>query len=177
MKKDNCVQYKYIPPGFFTDLKIVSDGVYLTELSFYGFDKDFNNLPDVRTLDASSLPKVVKDTVRWLDIYFTGKDPGFIPKMKLESLTSFQARVIEIMLKIPFGQSITYGDIAKQIAKERGLKKMSAQAVGQAVGSNPICIIVPCHRVLGAKGKITGYGGGIINKAMLLELEDIPYEN
>lgn len=76
------------------------------------------------------------------------------------------------MLKIPYGKTVTYGDIAAEIAKERGLARLSAQAVGGAVGFNPICIIVPCHRVVGANGSLTGYGGGIRNKAALLELED-----
>ena len=75
------------------------------------------------------------------------------------------------MLGIPYGETLTYGEIAEKIAKERGIARMSAQAVGGAVGSNPICLIVPCHRVMGAGGKITGYGGGINNKAALLKSE------
>ena len=75
------------------------------------------------------------------------------------------------MCEIPYGKTMTYGEIAKIIAKEKGIKKMSAQAVGQAVGFKPICIIIPCHRVMGAGGKITGYGGGIKNKVALLKLE------
>ena len=75
------------------------------------------------------------------------------------------------MLKIPFGATVTYGDIAAAIARGRGLSMMSAQAVGQAVGWNPICIIIPCHRVVGAGGALTGYGGGLHNKVALLELE------
>ena len=75
------------------------------------------------------------------------------------------------MCEIPFGETVTYGEIAERIAKERGLEKMSAQAVGGAVGHNPICIIVPCHRVVGTNGSLTGYGGGIMRKKMLLELE------
>ena len=75
------------------------------------------------------------------------------------------------MLTIPFGKTMTYGDIARQIAPKHGILKMSAQAVGGAVGWNPICIIIPCHRVMGADGKLTGYGGGIKNKISLLSLE------
>ena len=75
------------------------------------------------------------------------------------------------MLKIPYGKTVTYGEIAAQLATERGLERMSAQAVGGAVGHNPICIIVPCHRVVGANGSLTGYGGGILRKKALLELE------
>ena len=109
-------------------------------------------------------------TKKWLDIYFSGHDPGFFPQIHLTGST-FRNRVGEIMCEIPFGKTVTYGWIAGQIAKERGLEKMSAQAVGGAVGHNPICIIVPCHRVVGASGSLTGYGGGILRKKALLKLE------
>ena len=105
-------------------------------------------------------------TKEWLDIYFSGRDPGFFPRLHLVG-SDFRNRVGEIMCEIPFGKTVTYGWIADQIAKERGLKKMSAQAVGGAVGHNPICIIVPC----GSTGNLTGYGGGIMRKIALLELE------
>ena len=109
-------------------------------------------------------------TKRWLDIYFSGRDPGFFPKIHLTG-SAFRNRVGEILCEIPYGKTVTYGWIADQIARERGLEKMSAQAVGGAVGHNPICIIVPCHRVVGASGSLTGYGGGIQRKKALLELE------
>lgn len=109
---------------------------------------------------------------KWLDIYFTGRDPGFFPEIHWVG-SAFRNRVGEIMCGIPFGKTVTYGWIAGQIAKERGLEKMSAQAVGGAVGHNPICIIVPCHRVVGANRSLTGYGGGIMRKKALLELEGI----
>ena len=109
-------------------------------------------------------------TKEWLDIYFSGRDPGFLPRLHLVG-SAFRNRVGESMCEIPFGKTVTYGWIADQIAKERGLKKMSAQAVGGAVGQNPICIIVPCHRVVGSPGNLTGYGGGIMRKIALLELE------
>lgn len=106
----------------------------------------------------------------WLDVYFTGRDPGFMPKIHLVG-SDFRNRVGEIMCEIHFGQTVTYGWIANRIARERGLEKMSAQAVDGVVGHNPICIIVPCHRVVGANGSLTGYGGGILRKKALLELE------
>ena len=118
-------------------------------------------------------------TKEWLDIYFSGRDPGFFPRIHLTG-SEFRNRVGEIMCEIPFGKTVTYGWIADRIAKERGLEKMSAQAVlekmsaqavGGAVGHNPVCIIVPCHRVIGANGSLTGYGGGILRKKALLELE------
>ena len=109
-------------------------------------------------------------TKEWLDIYFSGRDPGFFPRIHLVG-SDFRNRVGEIMCEIPYGKTVTYGWIADKLAKERGLERMSAQAVGSAVGHNPICIIVPCHRVVGANGNLTGYGGGILRKKALLELE------
>ena len=106
-----------------------------------------------------------------MDTYFGGQNPDFTPAYRIMNLTSFRQEVIEIMKSIPFGETLTYGEIAKEIAKTRGLKRMSAQAVGGAVGWNPICIIVPCHRVVGTDGSLTGYGGGIENKAALLAHE------
>ena len=114
---------------------------------------------------------VFDETIKWLDIYFAGNEPEFTPRYKIENLTAFRREVVDIMRKIPYGEIITYGDIAKEIAKKRGIEKMSAQAVGGAVGWNPLCLIIPCHRVMGANGAITGYGGGIHNKIALLELE------
>ncbi|MDE6477056.1 MAG: MGMT family protein, partial [Mycoplasmoidaceae bacterium] len=90
---------------------------------------------------------------------------------KIENITLFRKEVTDIMMRIPFGKTVTYGDISKIIAKNRGLEKMSSQAVGGAVGWNPICIIIPCHRVVGMNGKLTGYGGGIQNKIALLTHE------
>ncbi len=107
---------------------------------------------------------------KWLDIYFSGHDPGFFPQIHMVG-SDFRNRVGEIMCEIPYGKTVTYGWIAEKIAKERGLDRMSAQAVGGAVGHNPICIIVPCHRVIGANNSLTGYGGGIQRKKALLELE------
>jgi len=116
---------------------------------------------------------VFKETIRWLDVYFAGGVPDFTPAYSIGNLTDFRREVQEIMREIPYGKTVTYGDIAREIADKRGIEKMSAQAVGGAVGANPICIIVPCHRVMGAGGKITGYGGGIENKIALLTLEGV----
>ncbi len=107
---------------------------------------------------------------RWLEIYFAGRDPGFTPTLHLTG-PDFRVRVGKILLAIPYGQTATYGEIAAQIAKERGLARMSARAVGGAVAKNPISLIVPCHRVVGANGSLTGYGGGIDRKIALLKLE------
>lgn len=110
-------------------------------------------------------------TIKWLDIYFSGQEPDFTLEYRIENLTPFRKQVIDIMNKIPYGKTITYNDIAKKIAKSKGIEKMSAQAVGGAVGWNPICIIIPCHRVVGTNGALVGYGGGINNKIKLLEIE------
>ena len=114
---------------------------------------------------------VFDKTSKWLDTYFSGQEPDFTPEYKIENLTPFRKQVIDIMNKIPYGKTITYNDIAKEIAKSKGIEKMSAQAVGGAVGWNPICIIIPCHRVVGTNGSLVGYGGGINNKIKLLEIE------
>lgn len=98
-----------------------------------------------------------------------------MPEFDISSLTPFQQRVAALTLEIPYGKTATYGEIADVIAAERCITKMSSRAVGGAVGKNPICIIIPCHRVLGANGAITGYGGGISNKIALLNIEKIPY--
>ncbi len=115
---------------------------------------------------------IFKLTDQWLDIYFSGKAPDFTPKIKMKT-TPFRKMVWEIMLKIPFGQTMTYGQIATQIARQKGLKQMSAQAVGGAVGHNSISLIIPCHRVIGTNGQLTGYAGGLDKKTKLLQLENI----
>lgn len=146
-----------------------SDGTNLTGLWFSDSKDAMKHFGEYEEKD---LP-IFDETIKWLDIYFSGKEPDFIPKLKLENLTPFRKMVIDIMCKIPMGKVITYNDIAKEIAQTKGIKRMSAQAVGGAVGWNPICIIIPCHRVVGSNKSLTGYGGGIQNKVKLLELEGI----
>ena len=162
--------YKWIykTPPQFDDILINSDGESLTGL---WFDKSKDAAKHNADCEKKELD-VFRDTCRWLDIYFHGKQPDFIPKYKIEKLTDFKKEVINIMNDIPFGETVTYNDIAKRIAESRGIERISAQAVGGAVGSNPICIIVPCHRVVGSNGSLTGYGGGIKNKEALLKHEN-----
>ena len=115
----------------------------------------------------ASLPAqlpVFDDTRRWLDIYFSGREPDFIPPLSLKG-TPFQQRVWKELHTIPYGHTVTYGELARRLGCR------SAQAVGGAVGRNPISIIVPCHRVVGANGSLTGYAGGLDRKRALLELE------
>jgi methylated-DNA-[protein]-cysteine S-methyltransferase len=115
---------------------------------------------------------LLEDARRWLDVYFSGNEPDFLPPLRYDS-TPFRKAVCDIMLTIPYGKTMTYGDIADLIAGERGIEKMSAQAVGGAVGHNPISLMIPCHRVVGTNGSLTGYGGGINRKVKLLELENV----
>lgn len=157
----------YKTPSNFSDMLMCSDGEYLTGLWFVESKDDLKHTGDMET---KSLP-IFEETSSWLDIYFSGKNPSFTPKYKINNLTPFREEVFEIMNTISYGDVLTYNDIAKKIAKKRGIEKMSSQAVGGAVGWNPICIIVPCHRVVGANGNLTGYGGGINNKIELLKLE------
>ena len=122
------------------------------------------------TMGTMSDLRVLELAAKWLDVYFSGEVPDFMPPIKFRG-TDFQKSVWETLLTIPYGETVTYGDIAKNIAEQRGVTKMSSQAVGGAVGRNPIGIIVPCHRVIGANGKLTGYAAGLDKKVKLLELE------
>ena len=109
----------------------------------------------------------------WLDIYFSGQEPTITIPLHFIG-TDFQKEVWEILCDIPYGTTVTYGKIAAVLAQKRGLEHMSAQAVGNAVAHNPVSVIVPCHRVLGSKGSLTGYAGGLERKIKLLELEKVP---
>lgn len=119
---------------------------------------------------------VFKDTIKWLDIYFTGRCPEFTPPLKLKG-TQFRKLIWNMLLDIPYGTTVTYKDIAENTAYCKSIAHMSAQAVGGAVGHNPISIIVPCHRVVGSNGSLTGYAGGIDKKLKLLTLEKADVNN
>jgi len=116
---------------------------------------------------------VFDDTKRWLDRYFAGEKPAISGLPLAPVGGEFRQEVWGILCKIPYGEVITYGDIAKEMAVKRNKARMSSQAVGGAVGHNPISIIIPCHRVVGSNGSLTGYAGGISTKIKLLELEDV----
>lgn len=107
---------------------------------------------------------------RWLDVYFAGKEPDFLPPLHPIG-SAFRQEVWQLLLEIPYGQTTTYGALARRLAERRGLRHMSAQAVGGAVGHNEISILIPCHRVVGTSGSLTGYAGGIDKKLSLLRLE------
>lgn len=159
---------KYKTPKKYTNIIMSSDGEYLTGL---WFEKSKKFLKTAKKYEEKKLD-IFEKAIKWLDIYFSGKNPDFIPQYKLENLTPFRSQVLEIVNEIPYGQVTTYNDIARKIAKVNGMIKMSAQAVGGAVGWNPICIIIPCHRVIGTNGSLTGYRGGMKNKIELLKLEN-----
>ena len=161
-----CKSRYKTPPGF-DDMWMDSDGEVLTGLWFEGSRGQSKHRLDCEERD---LP-VFRETRRWLDIYFSGRQPDFTPRYRMDGLTPFRREVVDAMLAIQFGETATYGDIAAALAKKHGIAKMSAQAVGGVVGWNPICVIVPCHRVVGAGQSLVGYGGGIRNKAGLLSLE------
>lgn len=117
--------------------------------------------------------EVIKLAEKWLDKYFNNEKPE-IDELPIEFIGSdFRKQIWKILSKIPYGKVITYGDIAKQIAKQKGIRTMSAQAVGGAIAHNPISVIVPCHRVVGANGSLTGYSGGVKVKIKLLEFEGV----
>ena len=145
-------------------ITLASDGMALTGLYFDG-ERDF---PDLSAAHKKDLP-VFGEAMHWLDLYFAGKEPDFSPALNPTG-TAFQQAVWEILRTIPYGGTTTYGAIAKRLEKVRG-KRMSAQAVGGAVGRNPISILIPCHRVIGADGSLTGYAGGLDKKEYLLGLE------
>lgn len=150
-------------------ITLASDGNALVGLWFDG-QKHF-----AATLGEHHEPRTLPiflDTAKWLDIYFGGKAPGFTPPLAMRC-TEFRQAVWEVMLGIPFGSTMTYGEIASVLARQRGLERLSAQAVGGAVARNAISLIIPCHRVVGANGGLTGYAGGVERKRKLLELEQV----
>ena len=157
------VHSKTINLSKLTDNYKAQDGDVLTGLKFE--ERDGPPRPD----ESAELP-VFAQTKRWLEAYFSGEIPDFTPPLRIDS-TPFCKRVCEILLTIPYGGTETYGAIAETIARERGIPRMAAQAVGGAVHRNPIAIIVPCHRVVGAGGALVGYGGGLGRKSALLEIE------
>ena len=144
---------------------LTSDGTDLNGLWF----EESKNLPKFNQHTEKSLP-IFDLTKKWLEIYFSGNEPDFTPKLFVSG-TPFELEVWEILQKIPYGKTTTYGDIAKEIANKRGIKKMSSQAVGNAVGRNKISIIIPCHRVIGTNGNLVGYSSGLDRKIKLLKYE------
>ena len=154
--------YYFSPLG---RIVLMSDGTALTELDFA------EGVPEVSAVHTQKDLPVFREVCRWLDVYFAGRDPGTLPPLAPHG-TAFQQAVWNILCGIPYGTTTTYGRIAAHIAAARG-GRMSAQAVGGAVGRNPISILIPCHRVIGADGSLTGYAGGLDKKEALLRLEGV----
>lgn len=150
-------------------ITLACNGTELTGLWFDGQKYFGDTLPE--NYEEKYLP-IFEQTACWLDTYFSGTAPDFTPPLCMQT-TPFRKAVWEIMLTIPFGKTMTYGEIANKIAIQKGIPSMSAQAVGGAVGHNSISLIIPCHRVVGSNGSLTGYAGGIDKKLQLLALEKI----
>lgn len=149
------------------EILLAADEVGLTGLWFEGQKYFANTLPDEHILQET---EILTEAKKWLDVYFSGEEPKFTPSLHPNGST-FRQEVWRILLQIPYGQTITYGEIACKIAEMKNTSCMSAQAVGSAVGHNEISVIIPCHRVVGTNGSLTGYAGGIEKKISLLELE------
>lgn len=151
------------------NLLLAADDVGLTGLWFDG-SKYYADCLDSEQEERDT--PILEQAKEWLTIYFSGREPRFLPPIHMMG-TPFQLDVWTILQEIPYGKTTTYGQIAKEIARQKGIPRMAAQAIGGAVGRNNISIIIPCHRVVGAKGNLTGYGGGLDKKTALLALEKI----
>ena len=149
------------------EVRLRSDGESLIGLWFVGQVNDAKDIDDIEI--KNDLP-IFGQVESWLESYFSGKQTSITIPLQPKG-TSFQQRVWQILQEIPYGETMTYGEIAQRIAKEKGVETFSAQAVGQAVGKNPISILIPCHRVLGKNGALTGYAGGVHRKEQLLRIE------
>ena len=157
------MNYTQLIPSPLGNILLSADEIGLTGLWFEGEKYYADALP--REHIERETP-VLTDTKRWLDVYFSGREPDFTPPLHPAG-SPFRQTVWQLLLEIPYGQTTTYGALAKRLGRVR----MSPQAVGGAVGHNPISIIVPCHRVVGANGSLTGYAGGLDRKIRLLEIE------
>lgn len=155
------------------DILLAADEIGLTGLWFEGQKYFANTLSDEYISQETS---ILSEAKRWLDVYFSGEEPNFTPPLHPIG-SPFRQAVWQILLQIPYGQTTTYGEIARQLAEKHGIAHMSAQAVGGAVGHNEVSIIIPCHRVVGTNGSLTGYAGGIDKKIRLLELEKTDMTN
>ena len=146
-----------------------ADETGLTGLWFDGAKYFAKGLPRERT--DRETPALLQ-AKQWLDLYFSGAEPDFTPPLHPAG-TAFQQAIWQLLLQIPYGQTATYGELARRLALEKGRETLSAQAVGGAVGHNPISLVIPCHRVVGAGGNLTGYAGGVDKKRALLALEHV----
>lgn len=167
MKRKRSLEYTCTYKSELGNILLAADEIGLTGLWFEGQKYFANTLPEEH---ISKETPILTDAKKWLDIYFSGEEPKFTPSLHPTG-SAFRQAVWQILLQIPYGQTITYGEIARQMSEMQNTPHMSAQAVGGAVGHNEISIIIPCHRVVGTKGSLTGYAGGIDKKIALLNLE------
>ncbi|MBQ7098387.1 MAG: methylated-DNA--[Oscillospiraceae bacterium] len=156
--------YQTVYPSPLGEITLVCDGEALVSLSLPG-QKGF-----AQECAAGAHP-ILEAAMQWLDAYFAGNAPSPAALPLRPEGTAFRRLIWGLLLEIPYGKTVTYGTLAKKAAEALGKPRLSAQAVGQAVGANPIAIVIPCHRVVGADGKLTGYAGGIHYKKALLQLE------
>ena len=148
---------------------LAADALGLTGLWFDGEKYFGSNLPANPVRQET---EILTESKRWLDVYFSGREPDFLPPLHPIG-SPFRRAVWDLLLQIPYGQTTTYGALARQLAAQQGRAAMSAQAVGGAVGHNEISILIPCHRVVGSDGSLTGYAGGLERKVQLLRLEGV----
>ena len=163
------MEYRFHLDSPLGGITLASDGLALTGLWFDGQKHFGAGLSG--DAGEQALP-IFEETERWLQIYFEGHEPDFTPALHPVG-TPFQQEVWALLRQIPYGETVSYGELAARIAESRGLARFSAQAVGGAVGRNPISLLIPCHRVLGADGSLTGYAGSVEKKAALLRLEGV----
>lgn len=156
------MDYLTVLPSPIGPLQLKSDGTALTELKIGSF-------PGV---PSASLPLFLQ-AEQWLQVYWQGRDPGPVPFPLAPEGTPFQQQVWSLLLSIPYGTTCSYGDLAKKMGFLTGKPRMSPQAIGTAVGRNPIALLIPCHRVIGSRGQLTGYAYGLSVKKQLLELEGV----
>lgn len=166
MKKEILYRADYQSP--LGEILLVSDGTHLVGLYLEGQKYYFKDPQQLTKQDSLPIFQKTKD---WLDRYFRGENPTISELALSPRGTEFQNQVWALLQQIPYGQTTTYGTIAKVVAQQRNRKTMSSQAVGNAVGHNPISILIPCHRVIGKNGELTGYAGGLMRKEYLLKLE------
>ena len=153
----------FATPEGLDDLWMESDGEALVGLRFV-------SPAEAARLRGEGDAPVFREVARWLDCYFAGRDPGFVPAIRFCGLSPFAEAVIGELFRVPFGATVSYGELAERVARRTG-GRPCARAVGRALGRNPICVIAPCHRVIGARGSLGGYSGGVGNKRALLALE------
>lgn len=157
---------------YFEGQKEFHDLIKDEEVKNFNEREVFNEVEKFNNKSEIENNKILEETKKWLNIYFSGEEPNFTPKLKLEG-TEFRRDVWKILLEIPYGETLTYKDIANKLMASKKYERMSSQAIGGAVGANPISLIIPCHRVVGTSGSLTGYAGGLVRKLKLLELEGI----